>query len=214
MKRRAFTLIELLVVIAIIAILAAILFPVFAKAREKARQASCASNCKQMGLALLQYAQDYDEKMIRRYIGNGMHWQIIIVPYVKNNQLFNCPSTQTTSYGYQTSYLDSCPLARIERPSEIVMVADVKKVFNSGGGTSWDRSISAPSYFGTPPAIPATDSDELPIAGDANYRERPRGLHNLGANVAFTDGHVKWGKTDSFYYGQSPTNKYFDVTIP
>ncbi|MEN6304741.1 MAG: prepilin-type N-terminal cleavage/methylation domain-containing protein, partial [Armatimonadia bacterium] len=61
MKRRGFTLIELLVVIAIIAILAAILFPVFAKAREKARQSSCLSNMKQMGLACLQYAQDYDE---------------------------------------------------------------------------------------------------------------------------------------------------------
>src|SRR5512137_1152715 len=61
-KRRAFTLIELLVVIAIIAILAAILFPVFAKAREKARQSSCQSNLKQIGLAFMQYAQDYDEQ--------------------------------------------------------------------------------------------------------------------------------------------------------
>ncbi len=61
--RRAFTLIELLVVIAIIAILAAILFPVFAKAREKARQSSCQSNVKQLGLAFMQYTQDYDEKL-------------------------------------------------------------------------------------------------------------------------------------------------------
>lgn len=65
MKRTGFTLIELLVVIAIIAILAAILFPVFARAREKARQSSCLSNQKQIGLAILMYNQDYDERVIQ-----------------------------------------------------------------------------------------------------------------------------------------------------
>src|SRR5476651_29540 len=71
MKRQGFTLIELLVVIAIIAILAAILFPVFAKAREKARQTSCASNEKQLGLAFIQYCQDYDEMFPVGTYGNA-----------------------------------------------------------------------------------------------------------------------------------------------
>ena len=72
--RRGFTLIELLVVIAIIAILAAILFPVFARAREKARQASCLSNCKQMGLAAMMYIQDYDEVFYPRCTGTWGGW--------------------------------------------------------------------------------------------------------------------------------------------
>ncbi|MBI5830744.1 MAG: DUF1559 domain-containing protein [Armatimonadetes bacterium] len=89
--KRAFTLIELLVVIAIIAILAAILFPVFAKAREKARASSCQSNCKQIGLAILQYMQDYDESMVQRNAAGG-GWQDFISPYIKSVQVFTCPS--------------------------------------------------------------------------------------------------------------------------
>jgi prepilin-type N-terminal cleavage/methylation domain-containing protein len=100
--RKGFTLIELLVVIAIIAILASILFPVFGRARENARRASCASNLKQIGLGLLQYTQDYDES----YPAAGLHydsqlgrdqalgygWAGDIYPYVKSAQVFACPS--------------------------------------------------------------------------------------------------------------------------
>lgn len=99
---KGFTLIELLVVIAIIAILAAILFPVFARARENARRASCQSNMKQIGLGLLQYTQDYDERLPlnhqNSYTGNGSYlgWAQLVQPYIKSYQLFQCPS-ETTS---------------------------------------------------------------------------------------------------------------------
>lgn len=102
-KKHGFTLIELLVVIAIIAILAAILFPVFAQAREKARQASCLSNTKQIGLALLAYSQDYDEKMVDGWFGPGGYgpsnsttvykWMDAVAPFVKNNALYTCPDS-------------------------------------------------------------------------------------------------------------------------
>lgn len=114
-KRYGFTLIELLVVIAIIAILAAILFPVFAQAREKARTISCLSNTKQIGLASMMYVQDYDETFYSQPWPGGcpmaetgywiddqtlprQHWATLIYPYVKNGQLFKCPSFKGTTY--------------------------------------------------------------------------------------------------------------------
>jgi prepilin-type N-terminal cleavage/methylation domain-containing protein/prepilin-type processing-associated H-X9-DG protein len=100
-KSSAFTLIELLVVIAIIAILAAILFPVFAQAREKARQTACLSNAKQLATALIMYAQAFDETLpgsAYNYFGGSVNalrnpkWMDVMMPYIKNDQVFNCPS--------------------------------------------------------------------------------------------------------------------------
>lgn len=99
-KKQAFTLIELLVVIAIISILAAILFPVFARARENARRASCISNGKQMGLAMMQYTQDYDEKFpisIKNLSNSVEVWDNAIFPYVKNDGVYICPSANTNN---------------------------------------------------------------------------------------------------------------------
>jgi prepilin-type N-terminal cleavage/methylation domain-containing protein/prepilin-type processing-associated H-X9-DG protein len=108
-RSNAFTLVELLVVIAIIAILAAILFPVFGRARENARRTSCQSNLKQVGIGLLQYIQDYDEKMPFSFYGGGggdkttrtrYKWMDAIFPYVKSEQIFICPSEPNAAYKY------------------------------------------------------------------------------------------------------------------
>ncbi len=104
LKWEGFTLIELLVVIAIIAILAAILFPVFSRAREKARQSSCTSNLRQLGLAVAMYAQDYDERLPLGFVypswcGDANQpvpsWRQAVAPYIKNAQLFVCPSRRS-----------------------------------------------------------------------------------------------------------------------
>jgi prepilin-type N-terminal cleavage/methylation domain-containing protein/prepilin-type processing-associated H-X9-DG protein len=123
-QRAAFTLIELLVVIAIIAILAAILFPVFARARDNARRSSCMSNLKQIGLGIMMYVQDYDEKYPPRgtlsydtppdglwYQNSTISppniswfWQQLIYPYTKSDQVYVCPSAPATSHPYSGNY--------------------------------------------------------------------------------------------------------------
>lgn len=114
-KAHAFTLIELLVVIAIIAILAAVLFPVFAKAREKARQISCLSNCKQLGLAYMQYNQDNDETFIfcQQYGNAGQGWAGRLYPYVKSTAVYKCPddSHSPNPGEYTVSYAHNSQLA-------------------------------------------------------------------------------------------------------
>ena len=152
--QNAFTLIELLVVIAIIAVLAAILFPVFAQAREKARQTSCLSNEKQLGLAILQYAQDYDEMLPNgvnlnrgKRVWPGQGWAGQCVAYTRNAQIYRCPSDPTSgsqtpnfavSYGYNGNligYSDedappppSLSLAALTGPSRTVLLFEVANV--------------------------------------------------------------------------------------
>ena len=216
--RRAFTLIELLVVIAIIAILAAILFPVFAKAREKARQSSCSSNVKQMMLATLQYTQDYDEHFLRlncgpgipsytlpngaAYTGGYMLWPTSVFPYVKSIQMFSCPSSSTIwtgnytgsmSYGFQ-SYLSGIALAQFNQPSECCVYADMAERGTVGAnGDSYNYN----DY------LSSTNGNGIEFGA----------LHNEGGNVGYADGHVKWRKlSDVPTRGTSSKFWYYSYT--
>jgi len=193
---RGFTLIELLVVIAIIAILAAILFPVFARAREKARQASCQSNLKQIGVGFMSYCQDYDERLIPGALADApassgctyMCWSRRVQPYVKNVQLLICPSddspTTTTASGYYQnpkSYAanytfhpvgSSFALAQVLKPAEAVSVVDSC----TGYPGIHDDDVWSSTYW--PDSCNASASRIGP-------------WHNQQSNVLFQDGHVK-----------------------
>ena len=217
MSRRGFTLIELLVVIAIIAILAAILFPVFARAREKARQASCNSNVKQLSLGFLMYLQDYDSKFPPQHdwntSGSYYHWPTLIYPYVKNSQLYVCPSAKAWNYEYYAT--------------------------PPGGTHWWSPVVSNCSYgygawlggFGANP-VPRGETDinavntllvadcdcgihaccggQFRVAWAEICQSQPGGCaiqpdypsdkyarHNGGENIGFADGHAKWFKSDT-----------------
>ena len=206
--KKAFTLIELLVVIAIIAILAAILFPVFARARENARRSSCQSNLKQIGLGILQYNQDYDEKYPLARTGNfainGTNnaeapWQATIQPYVKSIQLFKCPSnTSDAKLSYTNNGTgDTIPV------SYAGVGADNQSPTLWGGKTVIGVNPYS-SSFPSPTSLAELVSSSQTImvaekAANANqdpefwpYADHFRFTNHLNTtNFLFADGHVK-----------------------
>lgn len=187
-RRRGFTLIELLVVIAIIAILASILFPVFARARESARQTACRSNVKQIITAVQMYTNDYDEahpivQAVDPGSGTLLYaWPWAMNSYIKNNQVWRCnsdskqtdtldpadPTDREVTYGLNYRFLSGTALAGIAKPADTVMICDKQ-------------------YFGTDPTT-ATGFDTG--SGTENL-SGPWYLHNELTNVGFVDGHVK-----------------------
>ncbi len=216
-KHRAFTLIELLVVIAIIAILAAILFPVFAKAREKARQSSCQSNLKQIGLALHQYKADYDQKypngssdnshdINRAATCSGWEGYVsnVCMPYIKNTQIFMCPSCSSPNWNVGTG-----------SPT----LADPRFFYVAYG---YNYTVTLNGSTSTPPGAGAAESGmlrpaETCVMWDSNNRwadgtnfwsrdvanMNATGFisrHNDQANWLYDDGHVKTNKVSALKY--------------
>jgi prepilin-type processing-associated H-X9-DG protein/prepilin-type N-terminal cleavage/methylation domain-containing protein len=193
MHRKGFTLIGLLVVIAIIAILAAILFPVFARAREKARQSSCSSNVKQICLGVQMYVQDYDETMPMAIAGDlpGPFHTLpeTLEPYIKNDQIWQCPSEE-----------DSVNLSAIGEPS-VSYSFDVGTVVPSGSGRLF--GVPAAGTYSCKladidaPAETAINCDaEGAVAADFSSTIVEADRHNEGANYGFADGHVKWDRIE------------------
>jgi prepilin-type N-terminal cleavage/methylation domain-containing protein/prepilin-type processing-associated H-X9-DG protein len=205
-RRPGFTLIELLVVIAIIAILAAILFPVFSQAREKARSISCLSNTKQLGAALMQYCQDYEEYIILNSYGGaptGSSWADHLQSYVKNDGVLVCPSsTKVTSgarqdawitiqgrlctYSLNNVYFSNPTWGQIfeKGQSNLASIEDVAgMVFCTDG-----NRFQAAQNSTTPLALDMNSSPPRITSLQASLLAR----HQGGMNVIFFDGHAKW----------------------
>ncbi len=218
LRRSGFTLIELLVVIAIIAILAAFLFPVFAQAREKARAAACLSNEKQIGLAFLQYAQDYDERLpsgagysdiTNNYRGDGSGWAAQVYPDIKSRDLFHCPDDGTGPTGARVpvSYALNQNAAGATQPqfgnvaATILLfevsdaVSDVSKLGNGHG--SGDVSVDNESASGNGNGTTRGGIDTYQTGPLGNPLKAPdattrTGRHASGSHFLFADGHARW----------------------
>ncbi len=196
--RRGFTLIELLVVIAIIAILAAILFPVFARARSKARATACISNIKQLGTAQMMYASDFDGRYGRVFTdglgstnwGWGAGRQIWIdhhAPYVKNTDLFRCPA-KPTSWSYSAMCTQNNHGSMVRSGAATRSEEDIRAPAENAwmfDGNTWHTDYCPASS--TNPACCAPNGVGIGIASSPLAD-----MHNDGCNAGFIDGHAKW----------------------
>ena len=213
LTRQGFTLIELLVVIAIIALLAAILFPVFSRARENARKTTCLNNVKSLGVALVQYTQDFDEYFpVQIYYNEtspgscspntsatslGPAVGKVMETYVKSAQIWRCPSDTVStlittsgataymnvSYAYNSDFLNKRYCNSPLSLAEIKKPADVAAMWGAWGGGGWYAD-----FMTMTPGGPSSRLEGNPITTNARIKEG----HNGGGNLLFCDGHAKW----------------------
>jgi prepilin-type N-terminal cleavage/methylation domain-containing protein len=219
-RQRAFALIELLVVIAIIAILAAILFPVFAQAREKARGSVCVSNLKQIGLAVQMYLQDYDTTYPSQqrdgvnvnlpgappvYTDTEQNFMDELYPYVKNTQIFICPSDRpnpgtgayaiyklkggwANGYHFNGTFLTNPPACKPGTchgigEAAVANPANTQIIRETGYGYLFDRAWERPYSAGYPAASYGKDDCNLFVQA---------ALHFNGYTLLMADGHARW----------------------
>lgn len=189
-KASAFTLIELLIVIAIIALLAAILFPVFSRARENARRSSCLSNEKQLVLSALQYAQDYDERLVLVGVNGSpvSYWFQRLQPYIKNNQILFCPSDTVTNSGNNPG------ATNISYCSTFYYITDPNNISGAGPTVSLAAigNVAETVYYAETTNGRAAGSGKWNCRAASGSSTPPAAPHLEGGNFAFFDGHAKW----------------------
>ena len=232
---KGFTLIELLVVIAIIAILAAILFPVFAQAREKARQSTCLSNMKQMGLAVNMYLEDYDETYPpgrTEVAGVGtVLWTYydIVYTYIKNFKVFLCPSSYQTfnlkdwqyyahgmPYGIQGHYTANTDImydlydntTSPKTAGQITAPSDMVMIFEGSYPALRDAQLAnnGAYYCWLPGAY--LGNGGIAFGGPAEgLSDYKSGRHSEGINITYADGHAKFAKSKTVWGWVNTTSK-------
>jgi prepilin-type N-terminal cleavage/methylation domain-containing protein/prepilin-type processing-associated H-X9-DG protein len=212
-RRDGFTLIEILVVIAVIAILAALLFPVFAQAREKARQTVCLSNMRQMSSALQMYTQDYSETLpiheadadpfMREKV--PANWAKDLYPYVKNIRVYVCPTARTTgaAKGLETTSLlgngvllrpAGVPLAIVPSPADIIAFQE--------GQSSFTTAYNRPYFAGGDKFAAWHYLYSLTGSRGGPFEEGYSNQHMNGGNLVFADGHARWRRYASIRSGE------------
>jgi len=215
-RKTGFTLIELLVVIAIIAILAAILFPVFAQAREKARSASCMSNLKQIGMAIMMYVQDNDERYSPNRLGwppcsdagRCGTWRTNVYPYVKNLQIFWCPSNSCSGGNPEERRLGG-----LGANTDPLGVGSRNFHYHYNGSVMCGQAGHKMTEFQMPAQQVIVHENRIcpPDAGGWCWTSLGEVYHSGGKNWLFGDGHVKWLKPQMV---TSPVNMWVSWDPP
>ena len=236
-----FTLVEILVVVAILAILAAILFPVFARVRENARRSSCQSNLRQIGLGMLQYCGDYDDKLVKSWYGSGngnysggsdatdrYKWMDAIRPYLKSEQIFNCPSHgahpaapvapfsygpyrfrdayRFGSYAINSAYYEPGDFERSPAGEADISLAAI----GDAAGCVWVGDTAAHFEFAW-----ENKTDQAAVEVDPSglrYMDYLVERHPNSTVVLFCDGHVKSMKPGRFW--RAKTRRAFIQRLP
>ncbi|HEY3267253.1 MAG TPA: DUF1559 domain-containing protein [Armatimonadota bacterium] len=217
-RRKGFTLIELLVVIAIIAILAAILFPVFAKARQRAQQTTCTNNLRQIGLALANYATDNDGIMPPTWWGDPppnspLGWETNVLRYTTTRDIFRCPTTKYAHSYTRNEWAGEAKEDSKGDPTRIIHVSELPIYVKSLAGWNHDLTISTDCDRSNDGQYVYGDSEDTTIrnvsltsGAGASYWSRFPGPHGGRTTIVFLDGHVgAFGAWDSskmtFWYG-------------